>query len=66
MIFKKKKDGKCPESEAATEARVQSEQRLKETREDWRKVREVTDSLSRLRRTNHFAEMIEKAMRHAP
>lgn len=66
MIFKRKKNGTCPDTEAAQEARERSEKRLEETRKDWSKVHEVTDSLQRLRRANHFAELLEKAMRHAP
>lgn len=66
MIFWKTKRGKSPDCDAATEARERSEKRLAETRRDWRKVREVTNSLERIRRANHFAELLEKAMRHSP
>lgn len=66
MIFWKKKRGKSPDNGAAKEARERSEERLEEVRRDWRKVREVTNSLERIRRTNHFAELLEKAMRHSP
>ena len=66
MIFRKKKRAKHPDNGAATEARERSEERLEETRQDWWKVREVTNSLERVRRANHFAELLEKAMRHSP
>lgn len=66
MIFNRKKRGKNPDNGAATEARERSEERLAQTRRDWRKVREVTNSLERIRRANHFAELLEKAMRHSP
>lgn len=66
MIFRKKKHPNGTGQSDAEQARRGSESRLEATKRDWPKVREVTKSLDHMRRTNHFAELIERAMRHTP
>jgi hypothetical protein len=48
--------------DAARAAREQSEEGLKEVREQWPEVREVASSLRRHRERNHFAELVSRAL----
>lgn len=52
----------CDPSEASIAA-AQSRQTLREVRARWDEVNDVTARLRALRQRNHFAEMIERAMR---
>lgn len=58
MWFKKKR-----KSEEGAEARAEAQWHLEEAESKWPEVREVSESLQRMKKQNNFAKAIENIMR---